>query len=127
MTVLGDSGCCGADFNSERTTALGLLTLSFPLLLISSLAFLALAPAAAAIPPLRRVARALNAVRRACLKSIQNGALIPRARCAVAGMLFSRSAALSGFSYRHFNFFLITSIWLIIVAVAFALHAGIRG
>lgn len=114
------TGCCGADFRSDKVTITGLWTLSVPLVYLS-------APAAVLGPLLgegwaRRLIRVLLT---ANLDLIRQATVIPGLRCSLAGRLYAVSPRLSGFSYRYFNLVVLTLPWACFAAaIFFYLTAG---
>ncbi|MFH2203257.1 MAG: hypothetical protein ABIJ96_09105 [Elusimicrobiota bacterium] len=111
-----ETGCCGADFRSERVTFTGLWTLSVPLIYLT-------APASALGPLLGRgrTRRFIDILLRANMDLIRRATLIPGLRCALAGALYPLSPRLSGFAYKHFNFTLLSLLWAVVLAVIFLL------
>tara|TARA_Y100000031_G_C8129855_1_gene342357 strand:- start:253 stop:630 length:378 start_codon:yes stop_codon:yes gene_type:complete len=115
--MFGETGCCGADFNTERTTVFGLMTLSVPLLALGCLALILVAPGCLVSAGVRRLAGRIIVINSANWKLIQSSPLIPRLRCSLAGIFFGFSPRFSGFIYRWFNLAVLMSLWSVIIGV----------
>ncbi len=116
-----ETGCCGADFNTDRTTFLGLLTLAVPLLVVSSVVLLLLLPVYVFGLRGRKLVSRLAVIPKAILTLTQGNPLVPRLRCKLAGELFSVSPRFSGFVYRYFNLAFLLFIWLCVGFIAVSL------
>ncbi len=113
-----ETGCCGADFNTDRTTFLGLLTLAVPLLAVSSIVLLLLLPMYVFGAKGRTLVSRLTVIPKSILTLIQGNPLAPRLRCKLSGAFFSASPRFSGFVYRYFNLAFLLIIWLSFVLIA---------
>ncbi len=108
---MADTGCCGSNFSENSASMLGLMTLSFPVIVSSLFLIPILAIAGIFNLTIKRLKLKVLVVLKANLNLIHLAPLMPKARCIFAGKLFSFSPKLSGISYRCFNLALLSLLW----------------
>ena len=124
--ALGSTGCCGEHVNSEKATFTGVLTLAFPLLLVLCAATIVTLPLRL-FRKGRRLHNGLGQLLMANTHLIHSCRMVPRARCAVSGKLYTLSPAVSGLTYRSFNMVLLIVIWAALLTTIIAAATGLTG
>ena len=123
--MISDTGCCGFGLQEDNVTFLGLMTLSFPIIILCILLAIVFSVLGVVNRRIKRIAQQIVLILKANSNLIQTAALYPKLRCALAGKIFSFSPKISGFMYRYFNMGLLSLFWIIIVfcvySVAFIL------
>ena len=112
-----ETGCCGASFERNHISIIALATVALPFVLLYTLVRPLIALTQAARPRPARWVSILRSLYDANLRIIRDTHLLPRARCAVSGRLFSISPALGGFSFKAFNLTLLALLWLVPVTL----------
>lgn len=112
--MLGDSGCCGFNFKKDAATFLGLITFSFPLVILASIIALALFPFKKINKHIEKIRKKVVLFIKININLINSISTYPKMRCAVSGKLFSYSPRLSGILYQNFNFLLFILIFSIL-------------
>jgi len=110
----GDSGCCGFHFKKDAATFLGLITFSFPLVILASIIALFLVPLGKISRHIERIKKQVVLFLKININLINSISTYPKIRCAVSGKLFSYSPRLSGILYQNFNFLLFILIFSIL-------------
>ena len=103
--------CCGASFEKNHISFLGLLTLSFPLVLICSFLLIVLSP-------LKLASIQFNFIKvllKSNLTLISKKALLPRLKCSLVAKALNISPQISGMVYKYFNFSLYLMIWISLI------------
>jgi hypothetical protein len=118
-----DTGCCGANFEREEISIIGLLTISMPYFLLYIVLWPVLFLLRLAAPPLRPFLRVLRVIFEANVKAVADSRIFPRVKCSLSGKLFRISPFLSGLAFRWFNFAVLGMIWLVVIGLAVGVHA----
>jgi hypothetical protein len=99
--------CCGAEFEKNHISFFGLLTLSFPIVILSLLLIILLFP----LRLLGKKFQILESLLRSCFRLISDKPLMAKSKCALVGKIFKISPRLSGLTYKYFNFSIYFLIW----------------
>ncbi|PIK14142.1 MAG: hypothetical protein CES88_14260 [Halobacteriovorax sp. JY17] len=102
--------CCGAEFEKNHISLIGLLTFSFPLLLICLFLRFLLIP----IYFFKRI-KILDSLIKANLKLISQKNILSRYKCQLASSLFKVTPRASGFVFKYFNFSILLFIWIVLI------------
>ena len=101
--------CCGANFKTNDISFVGLLTLSFPMLL---LALIGIILSMFFYPFSTMLFRFCRLLIRANMNVMREYPLLPKLKCKISGALYSASPRVSGISFRFFNHFIIALCWI---------------
>ncbi len=112
-----DNGCCGASFGEHEVTAIGLMTLSMPLLIIFLPLLIFLKCISFVAPAVGRWERWTRTVIKANVHLIRTASFFSKERCYISGKLFPFSSSISGFTYRYFNFFILMLFYALVILV----------
>lgn len=107
--------CCGSNFENDNISSIGLLTLSTPIIIISSLLYIVFL-ALSFIPIFKNFVATLKIVIKANIQLIEKKDFNPRIRCNLSSYLSPLSPSLSRFAYQHFNLMLLLFPWMLFVA-----------
>lgn len=104
------TGCCGASFEKNNISFVGLLTFSFPMLIISSAVWGILK-----LTPFYRLSEksVLFVIIKSNLELIQKKSIMAKWKCLISARLFSFSPRLSGFLFKYFNLLLFLFLWIL--------------
>lgn len=100
--------CCGAEFEKDHISFIGLLTLSLPLLVICSIIkvlFLIIF----------KKNRSIELLINANFKLIKQKNILTRSKCQLSSFVFKLSPRLSGLIFKYFNLTFLLIIWLIAI------------
>lgn len=111
-----DNGCCGARFNKNQISTLGLLTLSLPLIYISLIFIVLLFP----ITKIFKVDfRILSIVLKSNLKLVREQNIFSKTKCEMTSRLIPFSPLIAGKIFKFFNLIFLTSIWILLLLILF--------
>ncbi len=111
--MLTDTGCCGFNLSQEKTTLLGLMTLSMPLVVIGCIILPLFILSGRLSAGLNKIKKVITVLIKANFYLIYKAALLPKTRCSLAGKFFSYSPRVSGAIYRYFNIAVLTVLWIV--------------
>lgn len=106
-----DIGCCGASFEKNNISFLGLLTFSATVIILLSLAWLATIPVYFFTHKLHDLIKVIIKANQDLVKS---SSMLRKTKCVNAGRILKYSPWLSGLFFRYFNYAFLFSSWLII-------------
>lgn len=109
-----DKECCGASFEKNHISLLGLITFCVPLFYISSILVIILFPLQLLFKTAYRFSIQLY---HANTRLIQSKNILSRTKCEWSGKLFTLSPFIAGIFYKTFNFIILHSIIFIILFV----------
>ncbi|MDP7322303.1 MAG: hypothetical protein QF441_16995 [Bacteriovoracaceae bacterium] len=100
--------CCGSDFRRDDIPFIGLLTLAFPLVVLTFF----LRPISFFMRFLQKKKKTiLDVLYESNLNLIVQAMILPQLKCSLASLLYSISPKLSGGVFKLFNFFIIIIIY----------------
>ncbi|OUR93729.1 hypothetical protein A9Q84_19905 [Halobacteriovorax marinus] len=105
--------CCGAEFEKNHISFFGLLTLSFPVIVISFVLLVILSP----LRLFKKRFQILETLFRSCMKLISEKPLMAKTKCSLAGSMFKVSPRLSGLTFKYFNFSIYLFVWILILTL----------
>lgn len=103
--------CCGASFESDDISILGLTLISFPYIVIYWLLF----PITLPWQILSRDDSLLYIILKANVEMIRKAHIFPQLKCQLSGKLYTISPILSGFVFQFFNLSCLFLFWTTIV------------
>ena len=103
-----DLGCCGASFEKNNISFLGLLTLSTTALIFLSFLWVLTWPLSLVFKSWHNV---LGVVIKANADLIKNSSLLRKTKCEMAGKILRYSPRASGLFFKSFNFVILFSSW----------------
>ena len=103
-----DLGCCGANFEKNNISFLGLLTLSATAVILLSLVWVISLPIYLVTKSWHNL---LGIIIRANSDLIKNSSILRKTKCEVAGKILRYSPRLSGLFFKSFNFVILYSAW----------------
>ena len=106
-----ESECCGASFENNDISILGLLLISIPYTFFYTLLF-----------PLIFFLRKNNPISiifRANLTLIKNINILPNLKCKLSAKAYPLSPKLSGITFKYFNLSVLYTIWMIAISIIF--------
>ncbi|ATH09269.1 hypothetical protein BIY24_15355 [Halobacteriovorax marinus] len=106
--------CCGAEFEKSHISLLGLLTLSFPLVILLTVLKIILFP----IILMKKIS-IIDSLINVNHKLIRQKNILSRYKCNLASAVFKVSPRLSGLIFKYFNFSILVFIWTLIILVIF--------
>lgn len=103
--------CCGAEFEKNHISFVGLLTLSFPIAITSFFLLCLTSP----LKLFKIRFQILETLFRSCMKLISDKPLLAKTKCSLVGKIFKISPRLSGLTYKYFNFSIYLFFWVLIL------------
>lgn len=104
--------CCGAEFEKSHISFIGLLTFSFPLLVLCVLIRIISYPITFFID-LKIIQSLINAN----LKLIKQKNMLSRYKCQMASFIFKISPRLSGIVFKYFNVSILCIFWFVFIFI----------
>lgn len=108
-----DLGCCGASFEKNNISFLGLLTLSASAVIFLSILWIATLPLSFLMKTWHRT---IALIIKANCELIKNSSILRKTKCETAGKILRYSPRLSGLFFKSFNFVILFSCWMVCFA-----------
>lgn len=113
-----DAGCCGADFNKNNISYLGLLSFSFPaVLFLAPLMLIFRFLKTLKSPYFNKVFFAIEIIFNANKKLIQTMPILSKFKCQLSGSFFRFSPYFSGWIYKYFNYIIFAVVWFFLICM----------
>lgn len=106
-----DIGCCGASFEKNNISFLGLLTFSATVIVVLSLTWVVTFPVCIFTHKLHDL---IKVIIRANQDLIKSSSILRKTKCIGAGKILRYSPWLSGIFFRYFNYAFLFSSWLVV-------------
>lgn len=113
--------CCGSDLAQENISILGVVSFSFPLVVILfPIWVINIFVSALKINlPIKIV---INSLVNSNLKLINMVTLFPNLKCKIAAVIYRISPYFSGFIFKWFNFILILIVYILLIQIGFLIN-----
>ena len=115
--MAGETGCCGFHFQEKGPNMLGLMTLSYPLMLAGALTVPGFMVLSRINPAFKRMEKIVLVIIKANAQLIRSAAIYPKVRCSISAKIYAWSPKLSGAFYRHYNALVLSLLWLFIFSL----------
>ena len=107
-----DIGCCGASFEKNKTSFLGLLTFSVTAMIVLVLVYFVTLPLYLFSSKFHNLMKIIFNANKDLLKKNN---ILRKSKCQIAGKLLRYSARLSGLFFNYFNYTIFFSCWLVLL------------
>lgn len=107
--------CCGSNFETDHVSFIGLVTFSFPMIVLFILILPLLGFSSLISKWLDSLYQNVKVLLVANFKLIHKQSLAPDLRCSISAKAIRISAGLSNAIYDYFNLFLVSFPWLLFI------------
>ena len=113
--------CCGSDLAQENISILGVISFSFPLVVILFPFWIInwLFSILKINLPMKLV---VNSLMNSNLKLINMVTVLPNLKCKIAAILYRISPFVSGFIFKWFNFFLVLIVYILLIQLGLLIN-----